>query len=62
MSDFKSRLIDEKTQLNEKIIKLKSFLKSKEVSKIDNIQRDLLTIQFDAMTTYLRILIVRIKG
>jgi hypothetical protein len=52
MSDFITRLSDEKSQLDEKIAKLKAFSKSDAFNGIDNVQRGLLKIQLNAMTTY----------
>lgn len=56
MSDFISRLSDEKSQLDEKIAKLEAFTKSDAFNSIDNVQRGLLKIQLNAMVTYSQIL------
>ena len=56
MSDFISRLSDEKSQLDEKIAKLEAFTKSDAFNSIDNVQRGLLKIQLNAMATYSQIL------
>ena len=56
MSDFISRLSDEKSQLDEKIAKLEAFTKSYAFNSIDNVQRGLLKIQLNAMATYSQIL------
>jgi len=56
MSDFISRLSDEKSQLDEKIAKLEAFSKSDAFNGIDNVQRGLLKIQLNAMATYSQIL------
>jgi hypothetical protein len=61
MSDFKSRLIDEKDQLQDKTEKLDAFLKSDKSNEIDNVQRDLLLIQLSSMITYLNVLTIRIE-
>lgn len=45
MSDFKSRLIQEKSELTERAEKLGSFLNSDNFSKIDVRQQELLKIQ-----------------
>jgi hypothetical protein len=52
MSDFISRLSDEKSQLDEKIAKLDAFSKSDDFNGIDNVQRGVLKIQLQAMATY----------
>ena len=57
MSDFITRLSDEKAELDEKIVKLKAFSKSKDFyNMIDNVQRGLLKIQLNAMATYSQVL------
>lgn len=52
MSDFKDRLITEKSELDEKHTKLYTFLGSEESKKIDPVQLSLLNIQLQAMATY----------
>lgn len=61
MSDFKTRLIIEKNDLTEKIVKLSAFLTSEGAKKIDDMQMELLEIQLHAMITYQNILTMRIK-
>ena len=61
MEDFKTRLIDEKTQLEEKLNKLDAFLMSEKVSGIDDVQKALLQVQATAMNTYLQCLLERIE-
>ena len=61
MEDFKTRLIDEKTQLEEKLNKLDAFLMSEKVSGIDDVQKALLQVQATAMNTYLQCLKERIE-
>ena len=56
MSDFISRLSEEKSQLDEKIAKLEAFTKSDDFNGIDNVQRGLLKIQLNTMATYSQIL------
>jgi len=56
MSNFISRLSDEKSQLDEKIVKLEAFIKSDAFNTIDNVQCGLLKIQLNAMVTYSQIL------
>lgn len=60
MSDFKTRLLDEKQQLDEKIEKLTSFLGSDAVGAVDGVQLTLLNVQVKAMETYSQILLERI--
>lgn len=52
MSDFKTRLIDEQTELEEKLDKLNTFNQSDKVNSIDPIQKSLLLVQAGAMYTY----------
>ena len=65
MSDFISRLYDEKNQLEERVGKLEAFLyntlptSSYDVD-VDDYQRALLHIQYSAMETYLKCLNERI--
>lgn len=60
MSDFKTRLLEEKQQLDDKIEKLNSFLDSDKVGEIDVVQLTLLNVQVKAMKTYSQILLERI--
>lgn len=52
MSDFKTRLVEEQVQLEDKLSKLKSFIESDKFESIDNAQRALLKVQANAMSTY----------
>lgn len=52
MSDFKSRLVEEQAQLEEKLNKLNEFNQSEKVNEIDPVQKSLLIIQAGAMYTY----------
>ncbi len=61
MSDFKTRLIEEKAQLEEKLDKLDAFLVSEKVKEIDDVQKALLQVQATAMNTYLQCLKARIE-
>lgn len=49
MSDFKSRLIEEKAQLDERLEKLEVFLNSDGFQNIAAVQQTLLNIQVNAM-------------
>ena len=60
MNDFKSRLIAEKIQLDEKKDKLTEFQESEAFKKIDPVQMSLLNIQSQAMQTYSQCLLERI--
>lgn len=52
MSDFKSRLVEEQAQLEEKLNNLNDFNQSEKVNEIDPAQKSLLIIQAGAMYTY----------
>lgn len=60
MSDFKTRLLDEKAQLDERIAKLVNFQMSENFQKINSSQQTLLNIQVKAMDTYSQVLLERI--
>ena len=60
MSDFKTRLVEEQAQLEEKLEKLNAFNDSEKANEIDPIQRDLLLVQAGAMYSYNEVLKVRI--
>lgn len=61
MSTFKSRLIAEQSELNEKVDKLSSFVVSDNFDKIDPKQQDLLNKQLPVMQEYNTILKDRIN-
>ena len=58
MSDWKDRLLEEREMLNDKIKKLNILLSSAEVN---NINTELLSIQYTCMLSYLKVLELRIK-
>jgi len=60
MSDFKSRLLEEKAQLNERLEKLQAFQNSDGFQSISPIQQTLLNVQANAMATYSQVLLERI--
>lgn len=60
MSDFKSRLLEERDQLQERVTKLDKFLDSTIYETISEVQQELLLSQFEAMVDYLDILNARI--
>jgi hypothetical protein len=59
-SNFKTRLIEEAAQLNQRLDKLKEFQLSEKFSTIDPVQMTLLNIQAQAMQTYSQVLTERI--
>ena len=61
MSDFKTRLETEKSELEEKLNKLDAFLMSEKVNGVDDVQKALLQVQATAMNTYLQCLKERIE-
>lgn len=61
METFKDRLGKEEIELNDKILKLGNFIKTDNFISLEEIQRDLLLIQYDAMSTYSSCLHTRIK-
>ena len=61
MSDFKTRLIEEKEQLEEKLNKLDAFIVSENFNKVDDVQKALLQVQATSMNTYLQCLKERIE-
>lgn len=61
MSDFKTRLVEEQAQLEEKLNKLDAFLVSENVNKVADTQQALLRVQATAMNTYLQCLKERIE-
>lgn len=62
MSDFKSRLEDEHSELVDKHDKLTSFLNSDKVHNVADHQRALLKVQSCAMHTYIQCLKERLKS
>ena len=61
MEDFKTRLVDEYNQLEEKLNKLDAFLISDKVDGVEDVQNALLHVQAAAMNTYLQCLRERIE-
>ena len=61
MSDFKTRLVEEQAQLEEKLNKLNDFNQSEKVKEIDPVQKELLLVQAGAMYTYNECLKARIS-
>ena len=61
MDDFKSRLIEEQAQLEEKLKKLNDFIQNEKVNAIDPVQKSLLLVQAGAMHTYNECLKARLE-
>ncbi len=61
MSDFKSRLLEEKAQLDERLEKLQAFQTSDAFRNIALIQQTLLNVQANVMATYSQALLERIE-
>lgn len=61
MSDFKSRLSIERSELDEKIGKLSAFIDSDAINSIDPKQKELLADQLPAMRLYSDILAERLS-
>jgi len=61
MSDFKTRLTTEASELYEKVIKLDGFLMTEKAGEIDKDQLMLLGIQLNTMKAYLNCLTARIN-
>lgn len=61
MNDFKTRLVQEQVELEEKLNKLDSFLMSEKVKDVNDVQKALLQVQATAMNTYLQCLKERIE-
>ncbi|MDB8915361.1 crAss001_48 related protein [Parabacteroides merdae] len=61
MNDFKSRLIEEQAQLEEKLKKLNDFIQNEKVNAIDPVQKSLLLVQAGAMHTYNECLKARLE-
>ena len=61
MGDFKSRLVEEQEQLEEKLNKLNTFNQSEKANTIDPDQKSLLLIQAGIMYSYNEVLKARLK-
>jgi hypothetical protein len=61
MSDFKTRVIEEKAQLDEKIEKLKAFQNSDRIDSVSTDHQFLLSMQVLAMQQYTHILDMRLQ-
>lgn len=62
MDEFKIRLKKEFEELKDKISKLESFINSKKIDTVIQIQKSLLIVQLDAMQTYATCLYERINN
>ena len=61
MPDFKTRLIEEKAQLDQKIESLKSFRNSDQIDSISTDHQYLLSTQLLAMQQYSNVLEMRLQ-
>ena len=61
MSDFKTRLVEEQAQLEERLNKLNDFNQSEKADGIDPVQKSLLLVQAGAMYTYNECLKARLE-
>ena len=61
MQPHQQRVVDEKNELIEKIIKLKGFLLSQMFQKLSTNEQNLLKIQYATMVQYSEILEMRIE-
>jgi hypothetical protein len=61
MNDFKTRLIEEQAQLEEKLKRLNAFNEGEKVNEIDPVQKSLLLVQAGAMYTYNECLKARLE-
>jgi len=61
MSDFISRLREEKNDLGSRMLKLYEFINSEKFRDVDGAEQDLLRDQFDAMSRYHSALCLRLK-
>jgi hypothetical protein len=61
MSDFKTRVIEEKAKLDEKIEKLEAFLNSDRIDSVSVNHQYLLSMQLLAMQQYTHILDMRLQ-
>jgi hypothetical protein len=62
MQEFQKRVVEEKTQLDERLEKLKIFLKTPTFKSLTSIERVRLTRQSEVMQEYSTILGQRIEG
>ena len=60
LPDFQKRVIEEKKELDEKIMKLESFIKGDLFKKLNVLDSSLLELQYLAMVQYSQILSKRI--
>lgn len=60
--DYRRRVVDEKIELDDKLLKLKQFFQSDVFRSLNQNEMQLLSQQCDAMQQYTNILAVRIAG
>lgn len=61
MDNFMERLLNEQSELNERLEKLKAFQTTENFLKLDAVQQSLLNIQSNTMATYSQVLAERIS-
>jgi hypothetical protein len=61
MDNFMERLLNEQSELNERLEKLKAFQTTENFLKLDAVQQSLLNIQSNPMATYSQVLAERIS-
>jgi hypothetical protein len=62
MDTFKERLLVEQMELQDKMNKLSSFVNSPKIDNVEPIQKSLLKVQLNAMSTYNECLIERLSN
>lgn len=61
MDNFMERLLNEQSELNERLEKLKAFQTTENFLKLEVVQQSLLNVQANAMATYSQVLAERIS-
>lgn len=61
MDNFMERLLNEQSELNERLEKLKAFQTTENFLKLEAVQQSLLNVQANAMATYSQVLAERIS-
>ena len=61
MDNFIERLLNEQSELNERLEKLQAFQATEDFLKLEAVQQSLLNVQANAMATYSQVLAERIS-
>ena len=61
MDNFIERLLNEQSELNERLEKLQAFQATEDFLKLEAVQQSLLNVQANAMATYSQVLAERIN-